>query len=361
MKKVLAFLLTVAMCLPMAACSTDSSTSTAASAATYTAASDAASTATSTAAAATKVLHDRNGDGKLVIYGIYKSGDQTWFLNEGKAAKATVEAAGGTFYYVDVATDPEKYQDAVKNAIANKADGIVTCTPDQTLSKNIVDLCTEAKIPVVACDDALEADGKKIAPWVGIDGYSIGCADAKWLTDYIAKNNLTDDKACGILIMTMNTTSSCVPRTNGESETINKTYPQFKSSKRLFTCDYDGTTDKGNSTSAAIFTGNPQITKWIVCGANEEGVVGAVRALETAGLDKNACAVGMGAYLAKDEYKKGSCMKAAAFFSDVAIGQGSVNTVFDLIDGKNVKLETAVEAKITTPDNYTEIMGDEAK
>ena len=35
----------------------------------------------------------------LVVYGIYKAGDQTWFIDEGEAAKAAVEAAGGTFVY----------------------------------------------------------------------------------------------------------------------------------------------------------------------------------------------------------------------------------------------------------------------
>ena len=32
---------------------------------------------------------------KLVVYGIYKAGDQTWFIDEGDAAKKAVEDAGG--------------------------------------------------------------------------------------------------------------------------------------------------------------------------------------------------------------------------------------------------------------------------
>ena len=34
-------------------------------------------------------------DDKLVVYGIYKAGDQTWFIDEGAAAQEAVEAAGG--------------------------------------------------------------------------------------------------------------------------------------------------------------------------------------------------------------------------------------------------------------------------
>ena len=210
---------------------------------------------------------------------------------------------------------------------------------------------------MVACDDALEVNGEKIAPWVGIAGYDIGSSCAQWLCDYIEQNNLADDPECGVLIMTMSTVSSCVPRTDGEYAVLSSRFPQFEEGNRLFYADYDGTTEKGNVNAAAIITGNPQITKWMVMGANEEGIIGAVRALETAGVDANSACVGMGAYMAAEEYEKGSCLRAAPYFSDVAIGTYSVNTLFDVIDGNEVAMETAVPAEITTPENYHDILG----
>ena len=86
---------------------------------------------------------------------------------------------------------------------------------------------------------------------------------------------------------------------------IHGEYDKFKedcadfNEDNIFYADYDGTTDKGNTAAAAVFTANPQITTWMVMGANEEGTIGACRALETAGLDANACVVGLGAYMAK--------------------------------------------------------------
>lgn len=304
-----------------------------------------------------EAAHDANGDGKLVVYGIYKSGDQEWFLNEGEAARKTVEEAGGEFYYVDVALEGQKMLDAIDQAYANGADGIVTCTPDQTMSQNIVDLCNEYGIAVVACDDALEVNGEKIAPWVGIAGYDIGSSCAEWMVEYIAENDLAEDETAGVLIMTMSTVSSCVPRTDGEYDVLSAAYPEFEESGRLFYADYDGTTEKGNTASAAVITGNPQITKWLVMGANEEGIIGVVRAIETAGLEEGSACVGMGAYMAAEEYEKGSCLKASPYFSDVAIGTYSVNTLFAVIDGEEVEMETAVPAEITTPENYHDILG----
>ncbi len=298
-------------------------------------------------------------ESKGMIYGIYKAGDQTWFIDEGAAAEAAAKAAGYDFTFVDAKMSPEEYLKAIDNAIANKAAGIVTCIPDQTMSQAVVDKLSEAGIPVVAADDALQdADGKKIAPWVGINAYVIGEANGEWIANYAIANNLVGDAACGLLIMTMDTVSSCVPRAQGELAKFTELCPTFDTAK-IFTTDYDGTTDKGNTGAAAVFTAHPEITKWLVTGANEEGTIGALRALESAGLDKDACVVGLGAYMAKDEWKKEgtSAMKAAAYFSSDSVGKGSVAVLLDLIDGKEVTQETAVDAIEVTPENYKEVMG----
>lgn len=42
-------------------------------------------------------------------------------------------------------------------------------------------------------------------------------------------------------------------------------------------------------TMSAIFTAHPDVKKWMSMRANEEGAVGATRALEQAGLDKDFC------------------------------------------------------------------------
>jgi L-arabinose transport system substrate-binding protein len=298
-------------------------------------------------------------DGDLLVYGIYKSGDQTWFIDEGAAAQAAVEAAGGTFVYVGAKMNPEEYLKAIDNAVANNATGIVTCIPDQTLSQAAID--EAGGIPMVAADDALQDDdGNKLAPWVGINAYVIGEANGEWLANYANDNDLVGKDEVGLLIMTMDTVSSCVPRAEGEYAKFTELCPDFNEDN-IFYADYDGTTDKGNTAAAAVITANPQITTWLVTGANEEGTIGACRALETAGLDADAGVVGLGAYMAKDEWNdkgaEGTCMKAAAYFSSDSVGTGSVEVLLGLINGEDVEMETAVDAIVVTPENYKEVMG----
>ena len=302
-------------------------------------------------------------DDSLLVYGIYKAGDQTWFIDEGEAAKNAVEALGGEFVYVDAKMNPEEYLKAIDNAVANKADGIVTCIPDQTLSQAALDAAGD--IPMVAADDALEdADGNKLAPWVGINAYVIGEANGEWLANYAIENELLDKEDTGVLIMTMDTVSSCVPRAEGEYAKFTELCPDFPED-RIFYADYDGTTDKGNTASAAVFTAHPEIKTWLVTGANEEGTIGACRALETAGLDADACVVGLGAYMAKDEWNDkgadGTCMKAAAYFSSLQVGEGSVNVLMQILNGEEPDMETAVDAIVVTPENYKEVMGKDAE
>lgn len=68
-------------------------------------------------------------ESKGMIYGIYKAGDQTWFIDEGVAAEAAAKEAGYDFTYVDAKMSPEEYLKAIDNAIANNAVGVVTCIP----------------------------------------------------------------------------------------------------------------------------------------------------------------------------------------------------------------------------------------
>lgn len=339
MKKLVSFLLAALMLFSLAACTSED--------------------APESKAPESKAPADGGEQG--VIYGIYKAGDQTWFIDEGAAAQAAVEAKGDKFIFVDAKMSPEEYLKAIDNAIANKAKGIVTCIPDQTMSQAVVDKCKEANLPIVAADDALQdGDGNKLAPWVGINAYVIGQANGDWLANYAKENNLVGDAECGLLIMTMDTVSSCVPRAEGEYDNFTAACPDFDTA-RIFKADYDGTTDKGNTAANAVFTAHPEIKKWLVTGANEEGTIGAVRALESMGLDGDACVVGLGAYMAKDEWNDkgadGTCMKAAAYFSSDSVGTGSVDVLYQIIDGNTPEMETAVDAVVVTPETYKEVMG----
>lgn len=300
----------------------------------------------------------------IIIAGIYKAGDQQWFIGEGEAAKAkALEMGAKDFMYIDAKMNPDTYLQALDNAITQGVSGILVCVPDQKLSAVTVQKCKDAGIPVIACDDPLtDETGKFIAPFVGIDAYAIGLACGEWSAQYAKDNGMTGDDV-GVLFLTMDQVSSCVPRTQGQLESWKKAFPDWPES-RIFKSDYNGETEKGFNAAAGIFTANPNIKKWIVMTPNDEGASGATRALEQAGVDKNSVVCGIGGYLAKLEFAKeeGSAFKATAFINYVDVGAYSAENMMNyLVNGIEIPADFRTPAVIVTKDNYVDIMKDQAK
>ncbi|MGI6708943.1 MAG: hypothetical protein ACOX33_07545 [Dethiobacteria bacterium] len=130
----------------------------------------------------------------------------------------------------------------------------------------------------------------------------------------------------------------------------------------------------GFNAAAATIAANPTIKKWLVVAPNDDQGGGAVRALEQAGLDKDACVVSMGAESARYEWAdKGSdtCWKAASFFSayDCAVHawRGLMEQVKEgkaledvFADSKEPGQKYGLvkfTGQMVTPDNYKELMG----
>lgn len=291
----------------------------------------------------------------FTIAGIYKMGTATWFIQEGLASQEVVEAAGGTWKYLDADLNSATYTELLDTVIADKVDGVLVCTPDQNLSQMTVDKLTEAGIPVIAVDDALEdEEGNLLAPWVGIDGYNIGLAMGEWGMNYITENNLAEDEEFAVLLMTAETVSSCVPRTEGEMEAL-KDFDQ----DRIFYADCDTSAEDGNTAANAVITGHPEIKKWLVMGVSDESSQGAARAIEAAGLGADSMVAGLGGYLCPDEFaNEDSCFRAAAYFSARDVGGTAAQQLVDkIVDGTEIPETYAVPAVIVTPeDDLAEVM-----
>ena len=286
-------------------------------------------------------------EGKTIV-GIYKMGTATWFIQEGAASQKVVEANGDTWKYMDCDLNAATYMELLNTVIADKVDGVLVCLPDQNLSQVTVDMLTEAGIPVIAVDDALETeDGTKIAPWVGIDGYNIGLSTGEWGVNYIKNNNLAEDPEFAILLMTADTVSSCVPRTEGELEAISTGLPEFPA-ERIFRADCDTSAEDGNQAANAVITGHPEIKKWLVMGVSDESSQGAARSIESAGLGKDSMVVGLGAYLCEDEFANpDSCFRAAAYFSALGVGSTAAQFMIDYLEnGTEIPATYAVSAVI---------------
>jgi len=264
---------------------------------------------------------EESSEGPLLAF-ICKDLSQEWFVGTSTAMKETALALGAKdFILFDTAMSPDKYMTALDSAIAQNVDVLIVCPPDQQLSQITVQRCEEAGIKVMADDDGLiDENGKHIAPALELDAYVVGESQGEWLASYYKENNLADVDSIGYIVMTMNEVSSALPRSEGARDKFLELVPDFPSDN-IIHANYDGTSDKGFNVVAATITANPAITHWILTAPNDEGAQGATRALEQAGLDKDACVVGIGGYLAVDEFRKEySAFKASAYIDPIQDG-----------------------------------------
>jgi len=253
---------------------------------------------------------DKGSDKPLLAF-ICKDLSQEWFVGTSTAMKETAKALGARDVLLfDCAMSPDKYMNALDSAISQNVDVLIVCPPDQQLSQMTVQRCEAAGIKVMADDDGLiDEKGVHIAPALELNAFVVGSGQGKWLAEYVNKNKLDADIASSAyLCLTMEQVSSCLPRSEGSVDAFMKVKPNFPVAK-IIKADYDGTSDKAFNVAAATITANPGIKTWFVTAPNDEGALGATRALEQANLDRNAVVVGIGGYLAVDEFKKDfSCL-----------------------------------------------------
>lgn len=298
------------------------------------------------------------------FYGIYKV-DGTYFQQEAAGLEAKLKeycdnaGVSYTWHYLTCDNDPEKCMNQVDNAIADKADAIFICVPDQTMSQAVVDACKASDTLVVAVDDGLiDGDGNKIVPWFGIDAFNIGYSISEWLANYAIDNGLVDDPETGLLYMTMNTVSSCVPRTEGEKAAWAEIVGD-KMADRTFEADYPTTQEDAYTNGMAVLTGHPEIKRWMTMGASEADSKGIGAALEELGLDDVSIVTSTGCSDMDEQWDAGNyaVCKAAAYFSGAMVGEAAATGVMEyLLNGKEIPLEYATPAVIVTPENYREFV-----
>ena len=276
----------------------------------------------------------------IILAGIYKDLSQVWFINESKATKEMAISMGAKdMLLIDAQMNPDTYLVALDNIIAKKVDGLIVCVPDQKLSKLTVEKCKAAGIPVMAVDDGLiDENGKHIAPALELDAYRVGQQMGDFLADYVkAENMIKNPDTTGYLILSVDTVSSCKPRSEGQLDAWNRKMPEFPKGN-IFKVDSKGSSEEAFTVTAATLAANQNINTWFVTTVNDEGAQGATKALEQAGLSKNAVVVGLGGYLAKDEFKrKNSCFLASAYIQAKEDGETVAKAMMDyILSGKEI-------------------------
>lgn len=297
--------------------------------------------------------------GKIKIGFLVKQPEEVWFRNEWQFAKQCADKYGFELKTIG-APDGEKVLSAIDNLAAQGAQGFVICTPNVKLGPSIVAKAKANDMKVFSVDDEfIGSDGKPMTdvPYMGISARAIGNAVGKGLYDEFAKRgwDIKDTAACGITYDELDTARE---RTEGAIEALVAAgFPRdkiYKSAER--TTDVPGANDAGN----IVLTQHPNVRKWLVFSMNDEGVLGAVRAMEQMNIPaQNVIGIGIGGSSCLVEFQKA---KPTGFFATVLIspkrhGYETTEYLYKWIkDGTKPPMKTLTSGILITRQTYKKIM-----
>ena len=290
---------------------------------------------------------------------INKSADQQYFIDLQNSFEDTAASLGADAKKFDAKLDPNLGVSLVNDAISAGAKGIAITVPDQTIGPAIAQAASDAGVTLIATDDSIQDQNGNPVPFVGFDGKDmgkkVGEAAGKLLTD---SNWLSDSsKKVGILSVEVQTLSVCNDRTDNEKAAIQTA---GVSADQIFSVPYTGETLSAQDAAGPIITAHPEITNWVVFGCNDEGVLGALNALATAGAQPdNIIGVGLGAYEACKPWaaNQPSGFKAGLFISGLDVGKTAAQVLYDaVVNGKTPPADTYAPTSIVDPTNYKEVM-----
>ncbi len=300
----------------------------------------------------------------VVIYGLYKRMDQGWFQNEAAGAEAKGDELGIEVVTLDNAFDPNVMSANLDNAIAEGASGILMVVPDQQLGPGVIEKANAAGIPLIAIDDSIADANGDPAPFVGMNTAQIGTDVGTMLAGFANDRgwfDAADPSSLKVAALTFSTLDVCNQRTDASKAAILAAITGL-AEDAIIEQDYEGAnTDGGLQAMQGLLTANPDVKNWLVYSCNEEGVVGAVRALEAAGKDANACGVGLGdGALAKIEMleKQSAGYCGSLYVDSRQHGAVGVQAIYDfVVNGTPIPMEQLQDGIKVTAENAAEVFG----
>ncbi|WP_248794900.1 substrate-binding domain-containing protein [Pseudomonas sp. MWU13-2105] len=287
---------------------------------------------------------------------LVKQAEEPWFQTEWAFAEKAGKDKGFTVIKIAV-PDGEKTLSAIDSLAANGAKGFVICAPDVSLGPAIMAKAKANDLKVIAVDDRfVDAKGKFMedVPYLGMAAFEVGQQQGAAMAGE-AKKRGWDWKDTYAVITTYNELDTGKKRTDGSVKSLEdaglpKDHILFAPLKTL---DVPGSMDATNS---ALVKLPGAAKKLIVGGMNDNSVLGAVRATESAGFAAaNVIGVGINGTDAIGELKKPN----SGFFGSMLPsphleGYNTASMMFEWVTtGKEPPKYTAMD-KVTliTRDNF---------
>jgi L-arabinose transport system substrate-binding protein len=250
---------------------------------------------------------------------------------------------------------------SIETVIGTGVQGMVVTVPDTAIGPTVIEKAKTANVKLLALFDLIKDSSGTAAPFYGLDDLGFGkVAGDQLVTLYKASGWASNSSAVvRAATITLDTIPACVDRVKGALDAFTAGVPEFKADQ-VIAVPYKGDADTATTAMAATITSHPEVTNWLVWSCNDNGVVGAIRALESAGVaaDK-AIGVGQGGDHACAEF--GKATPTSFDGSTFADWPKATRDALDLVkasvtSGSALPAQTLISAGILNRDNYKTLL-----
>lgn len=296
---------------------------------------------------------------KPLLVAINRGATAQYFIDLQTAFRAEVEKLGGTANAYDAKEDQNLTISLMNDAISAGAKGIAVTAQTSDLGPALAKIAQDAGVAYVATDVTQKDSSGNAVPFVGFDGTAMGTAVGNEVVKLLEAAGWSTDasKKVGVLSVEAQLISVCEERTNTSKDILKQAgFP----ASNIFQVPYDGSTASGQTAAGPVITAHPDVTHWVIFSCNDEGVLGAINALNTAGAKaENIIGVGIGAYEACKPWtaNQPSGFKSALFISGLDVGKAAADALWDnVVNGKPLPAMTIANTTMVDPTNYAQVL-----
>jgi L-arabinose transport system substrate-binding protein len=284
---------------------------------------------------------------------INKLDDNPWFVNEVAGAQAKADTLGISLIHQGVQSDSNKAMSALETSIASGVKGVVIVVPDQAIGPAVIKRTKEGGIPVIAVDDVIKDEAGNPAPFVGFEAAAIGKQVGDTIVDFHKSLGWGDKAAADTFVLSVEvqSLSVCMDR-NINANAVLKGSLGLQDSQFIHIAYDPGSLDKALSATSQTVVGLPQAKRFLIDACNDDGVLGAVRALEQAGIaTENIIGVGINGQMACEEFKKKdqTGLRASVYVDSKVHGATAVAELAAFVkNGTPIPLRTIIDGTVIT-------------
>jgi L-arabinose transport system substrate-binding protein len=256
---------------------------------------------------------------------------------------------------IDSNLSDEKCLADIDSVFSMNADALLLVVTNQSMGPNIAERCREEGVELVTIDDNIVDEFGNPVPHVGMPTRESGELGGKALAELAVKRNFfAPGNVVKVFQIDVPTTTVIAPRIDGYREALMANSP-LRAGDFIRVDTTEGMYEDNLEVAAPVILGNPNVTHWIITGANDDCALAPMTVLEEQGFNMdNVLACGLGGYeMSLEEFKNGNKNYICIVLGPDEEGYQAVKILYDkIVNGTEMPATTLVAGSIADSENY---------